>query len=175
MTKYVISKEVPEELSSYEIRIDPPNLLKEVLSCWNYRPSTGLTGPNWLKQIANEVTKWDKNFNPYRMISAYEYQGIPYSTPEEVAQIALKMINSRYQGLTDAWVEHNIRFKPPFTKLIWFTGDHTQSGKFASNFIDRIDISEVEEYMGRHAKKKTEQAKTQQKTKTQPAQDTDQA
>ena len=154
MTKFVISKEVPAELSNYEMRIDPPSLVQEVQNCWNHRPVNGLTGPNWLKQIANEVTKWDKGFNPYRHITPSEYQGIPYSTPEEVAQIVLRMITERYPNLTDAWVEHCIKHKPPFTKLIWFTGDFKQTGKFSANFIDQIDLSEVDEYMGRHAVKK---------------------
>jgi hypothetical protein len=154
MTKFVISKEVPEELSSYEMRIDPPNLLQEVLNCWNYRSANSITGVNWLRQIANEITKWDKSFNPYRHMVPSEHQGIPYSSPEDVAAIALRMVNERYPNLTDAWVEHCVKYKPPFTKLIWFTGEFKQTSKFTSNFIDRIELSEVDEYMGRHAVKK---------------------
>jgi hypothetical protein len=155
MTKFVISSEVPETLSNYEIRIDPPNMLQEVMNCWNNRPANGHLGTHWLRQIANEITKWDKSFNPYRNIIPSDYNGVPFSTPEEVADHCLRMVNDTYKGFTDAWVEHCIKNKPPFTKLIWFTGNFKQSGKFAANFVDRIDVKEVQEYMGRHAKKVT--------------------
>jgi hypothetical protein len=153
MTKFVLSKDVPAELSSYELVINPPNLLEEVVNCWNHRPANGLTGTNWLRQIANEITRWDKSFNPYRHCIPSDYQGIQFSTPEEVASIVLRMVNDSYPGLNDAWVEHCVKMKPPFTKLIWFTGDFKQTNSLSNNFIDRIDFSEVEEYMGRHAKK----------------------
>jgi hypothetical protein len=151
MTKFVVSKEVPAELTSYEMRIDPPNLLQEVQNCWNHRPANGLTGMNWLRQIANEITKWDKLFNPYRHTVPTDYQGIPFSTPEEVADIVLKMVVDRYPQIVDNWIEHCIKTKPTFIKLIWFTGDFKQTSKFSANFVDRISPSEVETYMGRHA------------------------
>jgi hypothetical protein len=153
MTKFVISSQVPDVLSSYEMRIDLPNMLQEVTNCWSYRPASGQTGANWLRQIANEITKWDKNFNPYKHIVPSDYQGVPFSTPEEVAEICLRMVKDRYSSLNDSWVEHCIRHKPPFTKLIWFTGDFKTSSKFTSNFIDRIEISEVDEWLGRHKSK----------------------
>lgn len=161
MTKYVVSKDVPQKLANNEIRIDPPSLVNEVKNCWNHRPVNGLTGPNWLRQIATEITKWDKNFHPYRHISPSEYQGIPYSSPEEVADLVLKMVTERYPNLTDAWVDYCVKTKPLFTKLIWFTGDHKQTSKFNSNGIDRIDIEEVDEYMGRKQvnKQKTKNSK----------------
>jgi hypothetical protein len=153
MTKFVISKTVPEVLSNYEMRIDPPNLLQEVNNCWGHRPANGHTGINWLRQIASEVSKWDSRFNNYRHTIPNDYAGIPYSTPEEVADIVLRMINDRYPKLCDSWVEHCVRHKPPFTKLIWFTGDFKQSSTFTSNFIDRIELDEVDEWLGRHKAK----------------------
>lgn len=152
MTKFVISKEVPEKLSSYELRIDPPTLLQEVKNCWGYRPANGHTGINWLRQIAGEICKWDPKFHPYRHTIPNDYMGIPFSTPEDVALIVSRMVADRYPGLCDAWVEHCIRHKPPFTKLIWFTGDFKQTSSFSSNFIDRIELSEVDAWMGRHKK-----------------------
>lgn len=152
MTKFVISKEVPEALTNYELRIDPPTLLQEVNNCWGHRPANGHTGINWLRQIASEICKWDPKFHPYRHTVPNDYMGIPFSTPEEVALIVSRMVNDRYPNLCDAWVEHCIRHKPPFTKLIWFTGDFKQTGSFSLNFIDRIEPSEVDAWMGRHKK-----------------------
>ena len=153
MTKFVIAKEAPEKLSNYEMVIAPPTLLQEVQNCWNHRPANGLTGVNWLRQIANEITKWDKMFNTYRHCIPSDYQGIPFSTQEEVAAIVVNMINDKYPNITDTWVEHCVKSKPAFTKLVWFIGDFKQTSSLTSNFIDRIELKEVEAYMGRHAAK----------------------
>ncbi len=153
MTKFVICKNPPAEISHSEIIISPPSFLQEVNDCWAYRSATGLLGVSWLRLIATEVTKWDSNFHPYRHIIPTDYQGIPFSTPEEVAAIVSKMINDRYPKITDAWIEHCVKHKPPFTKLIWFTGDFKQTNSLSSNFIDMIELSEVEEYLGKSAKK----------------------
>jgi len=155
MTKYVCVKLVPDRpLDKDECVIGLPDFVQDVQDCRCRRPNTGLLSAFYMRSLADHIGhKYDPQFPGSGHIVVNDYNGVPFKTIEDVAKTVTKMFRRYYPQIFDAYVEHQIKNKPFGVKLVYFVGDHADSGSFSRNGIDAIDEKDVDVYMGRKEKK----------------------
>lgn len=155
MTKYVCVKALPDRpLDKEECAIGMPDFIQDVTECRCRLPGTGVLSAFYLHAIADHVGhKYDPQFPGSGRIVVNDFSGVPFKTMEDVAKVVSRMFTRYYPKIFDAYLEHQIKNKPFGVKLIYFVGDHTNSGPFTRNGIDAIDEKDVDVYMGRKDKK----------------------
>lgn len=155
MAKFVKVTELPKALGKDEYIVAAPNFVDEVNECYGRAPKNQLTTANFMRDIAARVGDryLDENFNTLIAINTSRFRGLPFESPEDVDGFAQKMLRKALPDIDDAYVDHHIKARPHGTKLIYFLGDHTQSGAFSANGIDEIKSKEIDTYMGKKSKK----------------------
>jgi hypothetical protein len=155
MAKFVKVDKVPENLGKDEYVVHAPTFVDEVKECYGRAPKTGTTTSNFMRDIAARVGDryLDENYNTLIHVNTSRFRGQPFETPEDVDVIAKKMLRKSLPNIDDAYVDHHVKKRPHGTKLIYFLGDHTQTGAFTSNGIDEIKPKEIDTYLGKKQKK----------------------
>ena len=155
MTKYVRVNEAPGTLGKGEHVIEAPNFLAEVDSCSRRAPKNHYTTSNYMRDIAAAIGDkyMREDFNALTTINTSRFRGLPFENASDVDTIVKQMLSKSVPQVFEAFVDHYIRNRPPNTKLIYFLGDHLQTGPFTANGIDEINSKEVDTYLGKEQKK----------------------
>ena len=155
MAKFVKVDKLPENLGKDEFAICAPTFVDEVNVCYGRAPKNKLTTANFMRDIAARVGDryLDENFNTLIHVNTSRFRGLPFESPEEVDAIAKRMLKKALPTIDDAYVDHHVKQRPHGTKLIYFLGDHTQTGSFSANGIDEIKPKEIDTYLGNKQKK----------------------
>jgi len=113
MYTFVCADEFNDEVSNDTIIIRHPDFMEEIKSCERFKGSFSKTTVNYLRSIASEFgNKYDKEFNGYRNIIPTDFQGIPFSSYEEVSTIVKSMFNASYPKIFKSYLESKIRNRP---------------------------------------------------------------
>lgn len=157
MTKYVLAKEsdLPESLSKDEYVVTAPNFVEEVRACSKKKPKNGLLSPNYLREIAAAIgDKYlNEDFNTLVEVNVSKYRGIPITDDKSVSDVAVKMMSKAIPDILDRYVDYHIKKRPLGCKVIYFLGDHLQTGAFSFNGIDEGKLKEVPVFLGLKNKK----------------------
>jgi hypothetical protein len=154
MTKYVCVKAPPAALGKGEHVIAMPDFVAEVTGCRQKLPIQGLTTTTILHDLINFIDhKYEANFPGSGIFVLNDYKGIPFSSAADIAPVVKKIFSRCYPKFFDSFIDYQIKHRPFGTQLIYFVGDHTNTGAFAANGVDMIDEKDVDIYMGRKEKK----------------------
>ena len=155
MTKFVRVKEEPKELESDCFIIKAPNFYEEILECDKKKPKSSLMTPHYLREILGTIgLKYgDLNFNALTDFNVSQFKGIPFKSIDDVHGIVMRVINSQNPDLINLYVDYHLKKRPFGTKLVYFLGDHLQTGAFTSNGIDEIKEKETDVHLGKRSKK----------------------
>jgi len=155
MAKFVRVKEAPKELDKDCCVIEAPNFYAEILECDKKKPKSSLMTPHYLREILGTIgLKYaDINFNALTDFNVSQFKGIPFNSIDGVHDIVMRAINNQNPNLINLYVDYYLKKRPFGTKLIYFLGDHLQTGSFTSNGIDEIKEKEVDVYLGKKSKK----------------------
>ena len=155
MTKFVRVKETPKELDKDCYIVEAPNFYVEILECDKKKPKSSLMTPHYLREILGTIgLKYaDINFNALTDFNVSQFKGIPFNSIDDVHNVVMRAINSQNPNLINQYVDYHLKKRPFGTKLIYFLGDHLQTGSFTSNGIDEIKEKEVDVYLGKKSKK----------------------
>lgn len=156
MAKFVKVKKAPENLTKDECVISAPEFLDEVKSCQRRAPKNRYTTSNYMRDIAAAIG--DKymtdDFNALMTVNTSRFRGLPFENAEDVNEIVKKMLTRSAPEVFDRYVDYHIKQRPLGAKLIYFLGDHSQTGAFTRNGIDEIKEKDIDVYMDRKSKKK---------------------
>ena len=155
MTKYICVQSMSDlSLEKDECFIKTPDFVQDVIDCRYQRPNTNLLSPTYMRAIADYIGyKYDPAFPGSGCMVVQDFNGVPFSSVEDIGKAVVKMFRKHYPKIFDANIDYQIKNRPFGTKLIYFVGDHLDSGMFAKNGIDAIDLKDVDIYMGRKEKK----------------------
>jgi len=155
MAKFVKVEKLPENLTKDEYVINAPTFVEEVKECYARAPKDKLTTSNFMRDIAARVGDryLDDNFNTLIHVNTSSFRGLPFGSPEEVDIIAKTMLKKALPTIDDAYVDYHVKKRPHGTKLIYFLGNHAQTGSFSANGIDEIKLKEIDTYLERKQKK----------------------
>ena len=155
MSKFIIVKEAPEELSKGCFIIKAPNFMDEIEESSKKRPQSKQLTPNYLRAVIGVIgAKYaDENFSALTSVNVSPYRGVPCPDNASVQDALFKIFKSSYPQMIDNYVEYHIKKRPFGTKLIYFLGDFTQTGKFTAQGIDEIKMKDVDAYLGKDKKK----------------------
>ncbi len=155
MSKFVVVKQAPEKLEKGEYVLTMPNFLEEIRESHGKAGVRKLTGVNHLRAIAGLIGQRyaPEDFSPYKHVVPANFDGIPYSTDEDLSKVVLNMFMATYPQILDKYFDTKIKQRPFGTKLVYFVGDFLHTGNLQRNGLDQIDEKEVDVYMGRKEKK----------------------
>lgn len=154
MAKYVRSG-IPKHLNKDCIVIHGPDYTEQIAACKKKRPRNGLTTVNYLKEVIAAIGDkyFGEDFNAVIGIKYSRFRGLPFENDGDVDEIVKRILQRSYPEATDRFMDYHIKHRPHGTKLIYFTGDHLETGAFALNGIDEIQPKEVNVYLGLEKKK----------------------
>lgn len=154
MTKFIIVKRAPESIGRDECVIAYPNFVQEVSECRYPTPNTGVLSHLYMRAIADYIGHlYDQDFPGSAKFIVNEYNGVPFKTKEDVARHVVAMFKKFYPKIFDLYLDQRIKLRPFGTKLIYFVGDHLQSGPFDRNGIESITEKDIDATLGRKDKK----------------------
>lgn len=158
MAKFVVTKSRPKDLKKGEYVVETPNFLSEIKQNMKNAGRGGLTGINHLRSIVGTIgNTYDQQLTAYT-VTPYAYEGLPYSSDEELSRIVCKMLREQYPQIFDKCIDKKIKDRPFGTKLIYFVGSFLETAPFNANGIDHIEEKEIDAYMGN---KKTKTASSE--------------
>src|ERR1700693_2137705 len=121
MVKFVTVKVAPTDLKNGEIVIRRPDFLDEIAANSAKAPKRGVTGANHLRQIVDTIgIKYDPENTNSWSIRPHLYQGVPYTTNEDLSKIVVAMLETEHPAIFKKYVEYQINHLPPATELIYF-------------------------------------------------------
>jgi hypothetical protein len=149
MTKFVVVKEAPKDLTKECYVIEYPTFLEEIMENKRREPRGNLTANAHLRGIIGTIaSKYDPdNFLAGANIKPHLFEGRAYSTDEELSKIVVEMLQSQYPEIFERHLEHKIANRPLNVKVIYYTGPYYASLPFFKHGIDKIDEKEVENYL----------------------------
>ena len=157
MSKYVVvsQDQVPTTLRPGEYVINTPDFLEEIRGAQARQHSRRkLTTASYLRSIGNMIAiSYDPTFNALTQLHAHSYEGREFNNESELSAIVLEMLQNDYPQIFDKYLDHKIKNRPLGTKLIYFTGHHTQTGPFFMNGFDGLDLKDVDVFLGLKQKK----------------------
>lgn len=119
MGKFIIVSERPASLNKGEYLIDKPSFLEEIALHRAKAPRNGLTGNYHLRVILDSIAQ---KYDPERMtaysVRVNNYEGIKFSSDEELNEIIVRMLKSDYPAIFEKYLEYKIKNRPINTELI---------------------------------------------------------
>ena len=155
MAKYVRVDAAPEQLNKDCIVIYGPDYTSEIRTCSKKKPRDGLTTVNYLKEVVAAIGDkyFGEDFNALIGVNYSRFRGLPFSNARDIDEIIKKLFKHSVPEATDCYMDYHIKHRPHGTKLIYFVGDHLETGAFSLNGIDEIKPKEVNVYLGLENKK----------------------
>jgi len=151
MTVYVrIQKDedLPKPLPKHCIFLCKPTFIEEVLKISKNYFRKGFTNQDNLRLVGDEVAKkYDESLNVFTQLKAFNYEGLPFSSMEEFAQILVRMFENDYPKIFAKYYEYVIKNIPFGTKVVYFKGSFQDETVFAKFAIDRIELDELDKYI----------------------------
>lgn len=146
---FVVVKEAPAVLSKYEMVLERPSFMDEIVTCERKRGGAHIIGANYLRAIAEEIgRKYDKNFNPYRNVVPTDYAGIPCPTLKDVSALVHKMFDARYPKIYDSYYETKIRARPFDVRVIYLLDNEEFGATLKRCGVKQIQESQINDCLG---------------------------
>lgn len=119
MAKFIIVKETPQVVEEKTYLIDKPSFLEQITLHKTKRPTNGLTGAYFLRMIVDSIAqKYDpENMTAYS-IKVHKYEGIKYSSDEELDALIVNALKQDYPAIFPKYLEIKIRNRPAKTETI---------------------------------------------------------
>lgn len=121
MAKFLIVKEKPTDLKKGEYLIDSPSFVEEINLHKTKAAKNGLTGSYHLRMIADSIAQ---TYDPENMtgfsVKVHNFEGIAYSSAEELNQIVVRMLSESCPGIFLKYVDKKIRSRPHGTNLVYY-------------------------------------------------------
>ena len=153
MSKFVLVRKVPESLRKGEVAFKAPNFMDQIEANASRMPRSGLTAVHHLRDVLNSVQqKYETDLDIFKLPLS-QYEGVKISSNEEMSRFLVRLLRQERPEIFEKVLEYNIKNRPYGTKLIYFTGEHQDSGPFFRNGISSIEEDEIDEYLGLKPKK----------------------
>jgi hypothetical protein len=155
MAKFVIVSEAPETLRDGEFVVEMPTFIPEIRQASARRiDKKNIVSASYVRSMAQMIAiKYDQEFDPTRHVKAHKYDGIEYSSEQDLSNLMLRVLEENYPVIFDKYIEHQLKNRPHGTKLVYFVGPHTKTSVFYHNGIDLIESKDVDTYLGLKPKK----------------------
>ena len=148
MSKFVVVKEAPKELNEGEYLIDKPSFLEQIVQHKSKKSRNGVTGAHYLRIITDSIgQKYDpENMTAYS-IKAQQYEGLPFSTDEDINNILLQALTKDYPAVFPKYLETKIKNRPTNTKLVIYvnSGIKNQYEIFYRNGLSEVEKQKPEQ------------------------------
>jgi len=152
-TRFIIVKEEPKELPKGSIVIKMPDFMAELEANRQREGRSGHTAPTHLRYVIGSIgQKYDPELSAYT-IRPHLYEGRKYNNYQELSAIIVEMLRTQYPAIFDKYIDFQVRNRPTNTNLIYFVGDHLDTGSFTRNGIERLDEKDLDVYLGLKPKK----------------------
>ena len=155
MSRFVIVKEAPAELRKEETVITMPDFMEQVAAVRPRNGQYGLSTTNHLRDILTHIgNKYDQfGFSSFTDVPVSRYTGIPMTDDAAISNLVLTMLNEHYPQMIDAYITHQIKNRPLYTKLIYFVGPVEKGKLFHLEGFAPLDVKDIESYLNPDGKK----------------------
>ena len=149
MTKFVVTKNVPENLSKDCYVIRYPDFMEEILANKRREPRGNITANAHLRFITGTIAeKYDPtNHLGAAIIRPHLFEGRTYSNDEELSKIIVEMLESQYHSIFEKYLAYKVKHRPMNVKVIYWTGPYQMTTPFFQHGLDKLDENEVENYL----------------------------
>jgi hypothetical protein len=141
MAKFVVVREAPTELNKGDYLIDAPKFLEEIQSQKAKAGRSGLTALNHLRAIIETIAF---NYDPLEMnpmkIRTNDFEGVPFSSDEELNTIINKMLRKDYPAVFTKYLDKKIKSRPKDTQTVYYVESDIKNAHetFYQNGIDYL-------------------------------------
>lgn len=144
MAKFIVVKEAPEQLEKGDYLIGAPSFLEQIALHRAKKPRNGLTGPHYLRMIVDSIGQaYDpENMTAYS-IKAHNYEGLPFSTDEDVNAILVKALLVDYPAVFPKYLDSKIRNRPKGTERIFYVNSDIK-GQYELFYKNGLDEERIE-------------------------------
>ena len=139
--EYLLVDKAPEKLKDNEMVILKPTFIEQLNKSKLRRGVKKLTTVNALRDALMLITdEYDNTVNPYRInLSAYE--GLEYSTDEDLSVIILKILSDQGVDLITKAVDHQLKKRDLKVNTIFYVSNDLEgSGAFLANGFNLKNI-----------------------------------
>lgn len=127
MSKFVVVKEAPKELSKGEYVIDTPSFLPQIDLHKTKKPRNGMTGSHYIRMVIDSIAQaYDpENMTAYS-VKAHNYEGRKFNSDEEMNAIVLQMLHADYPSVFAKYLDTKIKLRPSGTSLVYYVDSDIQ-------------------------------------------------
>lgn len=154
MAKFTTVSEPPASLEKGEVVIDKPTFVEECkLALGQAGAKRNTTTLNQLRSVLNAIeNKYNIDLKTAK-IPLSQYEGLPYETAEDYNKVITRLLKIERPDAFEDILGYNILRLPYGTKMIYFVGEHYETDPFYKNGIERIELKDVDEYLGKKPKR----------------------
>lgn len=154
MSKFVIVNSIPTHLGKGETVIVQPNFAEQITAVTlRGGAKRSHTAINQLRDTLVAIQEKYGCDLKILKIPLSKYEGIAFETKEDLGLIITHLLIKERPDTFEKILEYNIKNRPYGTKLVYYVGRLQDTGSFFKNGLDMIEEKDVEEFLGRKAKK----------------------
>ena len=154
MSKFVVVAKAPVQLGKGEVVIAPPDFVEQIRAVG--RKGSGkrnLTALNQLRDILLAIQdKFEARLNILK-IPLSQYEGRRFESEAELGNIITRLLKAECPEAFEQILEYNIKHRPYGTKLVYYVGNHNETGPFFKLGLDVLEEKDIDEFFGRKPKK----------------------
>lgn len=153
MSKFVVVKKAPVNLSKVEHVLKGPDFLPEIQANAHKASKKKQTSLNHMRDILVAIDrKYQSDLNVFK-VPLSQYEGLAFETEDDLNTIVTNLLKREHPAVFDKILEYNIKNRPYGTKLLYYVGDLGDTGPFFRHGVDMIEEKEIEDYLGNKPKK----------------------
>lgn len=154
MSKFIITKNVPEVLEKGEYIISRPDFKPEIQAAKAKKPRSNAVTINYLREVIAAIgNKYiGEDFDTLRAVNASKYVGVPCETEEQMNELLIKAFEQDYPQLIHAYVHAMFKQRPTGTNLIYFSGGTKFCTKLIELGLEQINVKDLEKLQNKTKK-----------------------